>query len=111
MLQRRLQAEGWSKRFNALRIEPCTASPELGDGWPPPFRIRLAQMCPGPRRIWLAAGRYLFRTVEFMHGIEHGNDVFDRGPCLYIMNAVEYEASAPRKYLTSAQNLFPNLGR
>jgi hypothetical protein len=46
-----------------------------------------------------------------MHGIEHGDDIFDWRPRLDVVNRVKDESTARREDLAPAQNLFPNLSR
>lgn len=52
-----------------------------------------------------------FPSIEFVHGIQHGNDVFDWSRRLQVMNGIENESPSWREYLTSAQDLFADLGR
>jgi hypothetical protein len=46
-----------------------------------------------------------------MHGIDHGDDIFDRRPRLDVMNRVKNEPPARREDLAPAQNLFADFSR
>ncbi len=64
--------------------------------WYPRFRLKATSR---PR---LLAAPFSFSTVEFVHGVEHGNNIFNRSCRLHIMDGVKNEATARGKYLTSA---------
>jgi hypothetical protein len=49
-------------------------------------------------------------SIEFVHGIQHGNDVLHWSCRLDVMNGVENESPARREDLASAQYLFPDFG-
>ena len=57
------------------------------------------------------ARRRLTFSVEFVHRVDHGDDVFDGRLRLHIVNRVEDEAAARREDFAPAQNLLPNFGR
>lgn len=40
--------------------------------------------------------------VELMHSIDHGDDIFNRRPCLDVVDCVEHEAAPGREDRTSA---------
>src|SRR5579859_4645159 len=50
-------------------------------------------------------------TVEFVDGIEHGDDVFDRGSGLHVMNRIEDKTAPGGEDFATAQDLFADFGR
>ena len=48
--------------------------------------------------------------IELLHGINHGNNVFNWSASLNIVNCVEHESASGREYFASPQNLFPDFG-
>src|ERR1017187_1581333 len=50
-------------------------------------------------------------SIEFMHGIQHGDDVLHRRSGLQVVDRIEHEPAAGRKDLAAAQHFLPHLLR
>src|SRR5450759_2495097 len=61
---------------------------------------------------WCSFSRSGMRnSIEFMHGIQHGDDVLHRSAGLQVVDRIEHEPAAGREDLAAAQHFLPHLLR